>query len=119
MGRLLVVLWRVWLVHLRRVLLLISLIGRVLARRIGVLRRHVLVLAIIHAAPLHASKQNSDKGAHEEEELEDGLDAGEVVWLDGVFERETDIDDSECQVQGHPGNATAEEGEDRELSTSM
>lgn len=115
LSRLLVVLWRVRCVHLRQVLLLIGLVRLVLARRIGVLRRHVLVLAIVHAAPLHAGKEYSDKGAHEEEELENGLDAGEVVWLDGIFEREADIDDSECQVQGHPGDATAEEGEDWEL----
>lgn len=96
--RLLIILRRIRLLHLLRVLLLVILVGLILARSIGVLRGHILVVAIIHAAPFHAREQNSGEGAHDEEELEDGLHAGEVVWLDVDFERVADVDDGKGEV---------------------
>lgn len=93
---LLVILLRVLLLHLGLVLLLEGLVALILARAVGILRRHILVFTIIDTAPFHAGKQDSDKGAHDEEELEDGLDAGKVVGRDKAFEGVANVDDGEC-----------------------
>lgn len=80
--RLLVILLRV----LRLVLLLVGLVALILARAVGVLRHHILVFAIVDAAPFHVGKEDAHENAHDKEELEDGLDAGKVgkVEIHGV-----------------------------------
>ena len=86
--RLLVVL----LLVLRRVLLLVGRVGLVLGTAVGVLRA-ILVLAIIDAAPVRAGEENADEGGDEEDELEHGLDAAQVVGCGGSAERVDDVDD--------------------------